>query len=139
MDISGATSTGIDPGIPNAPYTHRFNTCTFNNNTNARQNCSSNTEPVAWIIQKPFTLLTTPNPQWGSVRARIPLSVDLSLWKTFKLERMSFDLRADASNAFNTPRFGNPTLGATSSLFGVTTMTQANMPRSVQIGLRLNF
>jgi hypothetical protein len=139
MDISGATSTGIDPGIPNAPYNHRFSTCTFNNNTNTRQNCSSASEPVAWIIQKPFTLQTTPNPQWYSVRSRIPLSMDLSLWKTFKLERMSVDLRADASNAFNTPRFGNPTLGATSSLFGVTTMTQANMPRSVQIGLKLSF
>jgi len=139
MDISGATSTGLDPGIDNATNAHRFNTCTFNNNTNTRQNCSSTSEQVAWIIQKPFTLLTVPNPQWMSVRSSIPLSVDLSLWKTFKVERMHIDVRADASNAFNTPRFGNPTLGATSSLFGITTLTQANMPRSVQIGLKLSF
>jgi hypothetical protein len=65
--------------------------------------------------------------------------VDLSLWKTFKTEHVSIDLRADASNAFNTPRFGNPTMTATSSLFGVTTMTQANMPRSIQLGLKLSF
>jgi hypothetical protein len=139
LDVSGATSTGIDPGISNSSYSHRFNTCTFNNNTGARQNCSSSTEPVAWIIQKPFTLLTVPNPQWGSVRVRNPLSVDLALWKTFKLERVNVDLRADASNAFNTPRFGNPNMTATSSLFGVTTMTQANMPRSIQLGLKLSF
>ncbi len=139
LDVSGATSTGIDPGIDNSSYAHRFNTCTFNNNTGARQNCSSSTEPVAWIIQKPFTLLTVPNPQWGSVRVKNPLSVDLSLWKTFKTEHLSFDLRADASNAFNTPRFGNPNLTATSSLFGITTMTQANMPRSIQLGLKVNF
>lgn len=139
LDVSGATSTGIDPGISNSTYAHRFNTCTFNNNTNARQNCTSSTEPVAWVIQKPFTLLTVPNPQWGSVRVRNPLSVDLSLWKTFKTERLNVDLRADASNAFNTPRFGNPQMGATSSLFGITTMTQANMPRSVQLGMKVTF
>ncbi len=139
LDVTGATSTGIDPGIGNAPYAHRFNTCTYNNNTGTRQNCASSTEPVAWIIQKPFTLLTQPNPQWGSVRARIPLTMDLSLGKTFKTERLNVDLRADASNAFNTPRFGNPTMGATSSLFAVTTLTQANMPRSVQLGLKLSF
>ena len=75
MDITGATSTGIDPGISGSPYSHRFNTCTFNNNTGQRQNCSSATEAVAWIVQKPFTLQTTPNPQWSSVRSRIPLSV----------------------------------------------------------------
>lgn len=80
-----------------------------------------------------------PNPQWGAVRARIPLSMDLSLSKTFKTERLSVDVRADASNAFNTPRFGNPTMSATSSLFGVTTLTQANMPRSIQLGLKLSF
>ncbi len=139
LDVTGATSTGIDPGIDNAAYTHRFNTCTFNNNTSTRQNCASTAEPVAWIVQKPFTLLTVPNPQWGSVRVRNPLSTDLSLSKTFKTERLNVDLRADASNAFNTPRFGNPTMSATSSLFGVTTLTQANMPRSVQLGLKLTF
>ncbi len=139
LDVSGATSTGIDPGIDNSTYAHRFNTCTFNNNTGTRQNCTSSTEPVAWIIQKPFTLLTVPNPQWGSVRVKNPLSVDLSLWKTFRTEYLSIDLRADASNAFNTPRFGNPNMTATSSLFGVTTMTQANMPRSIQLGLKVSF
>ncbi|MBI4890036.1 MAG: TonB-dependent receptor, partial [Acidobacteria bacterium] len=139
LDTSGAWSTGLDPGIPNPTLQHRFNTCTFNYNNNTRQNCSSPTEAVAWLIQKPFTLQTVPNPQWGSNRVWVPLSVDLSLWKTFRMEHLSFDLRADASNAFNTPRFGNPNMTATSSLFGVTTLTQANMPRSIQLGLRLSF
>jgi hypothetical protein len=139
LDVTGATSTGTDPGISNPTYAHRFNTCTFNNNTNLRQNCSSPTEQVAWVIQKPFTLLTVPNPQWGTVRVWNPPISDLSLSKNFKTERLNVDLRADASNAFNTPRFGNPTLAATSSLFGVTTLTQANMPRSVQLGLKLTF
>ncbi len=139
LDVSGATSTGLDPGIANATYTHRFNTCTFNDNTGSRQNCSSATEPVAWIIEKPFTLIMQPNPQWGSVRVKIPFSTDLSLYKTFKTEGVNVTFRADANNAFNTPRFVNPNMTATSSLFGVTTLTQANMPRSIQLGLRVSF
>jgi len=141
MTIADAYSTGIDAGIDNPTYAHRLNTCTFNMNTNKRQNCASTSEPVAWIIQKPFTLNTQPQLQWSSVRSRIPLNVDLSLYKSFRIstERVKLDLRADANNAFNTPRFGNPTLSATSSLFGVTTLTQANMPRSIQISLKLRF
>lgn len=140
LGVSGAVSTGLDPGIDNPTLAHRFNTCTFDMNTNKRQRCASDTEPVAWIIQKPFTLNTQPQPQWGSVRTWIPLSVDLSVYKSFRpLERLKLDFRVDANNAFNTPRFGNPQMGATSSLFGVTTLTQANMPRSLQLGLKLSF
>jgi len=139
LTVGGATSSGLDPAIPNPTYQRWFNTCTFNMNTNRRQMCASDTEPVAWIIQRPFTLLTAPQPQWGSLRSSMPLLADLSLYKTFKTEHMSIELRADASNALNTPRFGNPNLSATASLFGVTTLTQANMPRSVQFGLRLSF
>lgn len=29
LNISGANSTGLDPGIDNATYAHRFNTCTL--------------------------------------------------------------------------------------------------------------
>jgi hypothetical protein len=140
LGVGGAVSSGLDPRIDNPTLAHRFNTCTFNMTNNQRQNCASATEPVAWIIQKPFTLNTQPQPQWGSVRTWTPLSVDLSVYKSFRLlERLKLDFRIDANNAFNTPRFGNPNMTATSSLFGVTTLTQANMPRSLQLGLKLSF
>ena len=64
---SGANSTGVDPALPRPTYDRWFNTCTLNNNTGRRQSCASDSEPVAWIIQKPFTLVTTPDPEWSSV------------------------------------------------------------------------
>ena len=64
---------------------------------------------------------------------------DLSLFKNFRIvERLSMQLRAEALNAFNTPRFGGPNTSVTSSTFGVIT-SQANAPRQVQFGLKLLF
>ncbi len=61
---------------------------------------------------------------------------DLSLFKDFApLERLRIQFRAEALNAFNTPRFGSPTTGVTSSALGVIT-SQANAPRQVQLGLK---
>jgi hypothetical protein len=140
IGVSGATSTGLDPAIPDRSCTRWFNTCTYNNNTGKRQNCASDTEPVAWIIQKPFTLLTQPEPQWGSVRGRIAPVIDFSLSKSFSItERLRMELRVESFNAVNTPQFASPNMSATSSLFGVTTLTQTNMPHNTQLSLRLSF
>ena len=65
LNVSGAYSTGLDPSLPTPTFKRWFNTCTLNQNTNARQNCASATEPVVWLIQKPFTLNTQPAPQWS--------------------------------------------------------------------------
>ncbi len=140
IGIGGANSTGIDPGISNPTYNRWFNTCTFNNNTGRRQSCASDSEPVAWTVQRPFTLITEPDPQWGSVRARVPPEYNFSLFKSFQIkEGFRMEFRTEAFNAFNTPRFGNPNTTATSSQFGVTTLSQANAPRSIQLSLRLSF
>jgi hypothetical protein len=140
ITISGANSTGIDPALPNRSYNRWFNTCTLNNNTGLRQNCASTSEPVAWVIQKPFTLITTPDPEWSSVRARVPAEYNLSLFKSFRIhESFRAEFRTEAFNAFNSPRFGNPTNSATSSQFGIVTLAQANAPRSIQLSLRLSF
>ncbi|MGI8784637.1 MAG: TonB-dependent receptor domain-containing protein [Acidobacteriota bacterium] len=62
---------------------------------------------------------------------------DLSLFKEFAAtERMKVQFRAEALNAFNTPRFGSPNTSVTSSSFGVIT-SQANSPRQIQLGLKL--
>jgi hypothetical protein len=58
LNVSGAYSTGLDPTLPNPTFQRWFNTCTLNQNNNTRQNCASPSEPVAWLIQKPFTLNT---------------------------------------------------------------------------------
>ena len=139
------TSTGLDPSLPDPTFQRWFNTCTFNANTNQRQNCASPTEPVAWDIQKPYTLVTQPNPQWSDFRGRSVPEVSISLFKTFHIrERLKFQLRADADNATNQPTFPAPNTTPTSSLFGVTTLTQgfgysSISPRQIQLGARLMF
>ncbi|MBI4906957.1 MAG: TonB-dependent receptor [Acidobacteria bacterium] len=140
VNVAGANSTGIDPALPDPSYRRWFNTCTLNNNTGARQSCASPTEEVAWVIQRPFTLVTTPNPEWSSVRVRVPAEFNFSLFKSFRIrESLRTEFRAEAFNAFNSPRFGGPTNSATSSQFGVVTLAQANAPRSIQLSLRVSF
>lgn len=142
LSVSGANSTGLDPVLDNPTQARRFNTCTYNDNTGKRQNCASDSEPAAWIINKPYTLLTVPQPQFNDWRAPYPLSMNLSLFKAFRfLERAKMEIRAEAFNFTNTPRKGNPNLTATSSQFGqlLPTTATSNDPRQVQIGLRLSF
>ncbi len=138
--VSGATSTGINPQISDPTYQHWFNTCTYNNTTGLRQNCQSSTEPVAWIIQKPFTLLFAPNPQFFGLRAMSWPHWNGTLFKAFRIhERLRMELRAEAFNVTNTPEFGAPTVSATSSLFGATTLTQSNDARNIQVSARITF
>ena len=140
ITVSGANSTGVDPALPNPSYNRWFNTCTMNNNTARRQNCATESEAVAWVVQKPFTLITTPDPEWSSVRARVPAEYNLSIFKSFKIrEGFQAEFRTEAFNAFNSPRFLSPTNSATSSVFGIVTLAQQNAPRSIQLSLRLSF
>ena len=145
LNVSGAYPTGTDPTIANRTFSHWFNTCTINQNTNARQNCASADEAVAWLIQKPFTLNTQPAAQWQDFRGRAVPEVSLSFFKAFRIkERARFELRMDADNATNQPTFGSPNLTATSSLFGVTTLTQGFSyssigPRQIQLGAKISF
>src|SRR5262249_8901653 len=71
---------------------------------------------------------------------RQPLNLwDLSLIKNFSVtEKIRFQLRCEFLNAFNHPQFGDPETNPTSSNGGKVT-TQTNLPRNVQIGLKLIF
>jgi hypothetical protein len=64
---------------------------------------------------------------------------DLSLIKNFSItEGIKFQLRGEFLNAFNHPVFSDPNTDPTSSSFGKVT-SQTNLPRNVQIGLKLIF
>jgi hypothetical protein len=64
---------------------------------------------------------------------------DLAVSKDFRpVERLRLQLRADALNAFNHPRFGTPNTSVTSNSIGVVS-SQANAPRQVQLGVKLLF
>ncbi|MDQ2921937.1 MAG: carboxypeptidase regulatory-like domain-containing protein [Acidobacteriota bacterium] len=69
-----------------------------------------------------------------------PLNLwDLSLIKNFSVtERLKFQVRGEFLNAFNHPQFDTPNTDPTNSNFGKIT-GQNNLPRNVQIGLKLIF
>jgi len=78
-------------------------------------------------------------PRLSDIRNDGVYSWDLSLFKEFRfLERARLQLRGEALNAFNTPRFGSPNTSVTSSSFATIT-SQANAPRQIQMGLKLIF
>ena len=64
---------------------------------------------------------------------------DLSVSKYFSCsERVKLQLRGEFLNAFNHPQFNDPNLSPSNSAFGKIT-SQANLPRSVQLALKLSF
>ena len=64
---------------------------------------------------------------------------DLSLIKNFSItEKVRVQLRGEFLNAFNHPQFGDPNTDPTSSNFSKVT-SQNNLPRNIQIGLKLVF
>ncbi len=81
---------------------------------------------------------------FGTVSERLPdirsdgvRNFDLSVFKQFApIEKLRIQFRAELLNAFNTPRFGSPTVSVTSSSFGIIS-SQANSPRQTQFGLKL--
>ena len=86
----------------------------------------------------PFTFGNL-SPRLPDVRTDGVRNFDISLFKDFNMtERFRLQLRAEALNAFNTPRFGGPNTSVTSATFGVIT-SQANAPRQIQLGLKLLF
>ncbi|NOT58789.1 MAG: TonB-dependent receptor [Acidobacteria bacterium] len=64
---------------------------------------------------------------------------DLSVMKKVKIyERLQLELRGEFLNAFNHVQFNDPETNPTSANFGRVT-SQANLPRNVQIGVKLIF
>lgn len=64
---------------------------------------------------------------------------DLSLIRNFRFnETTSLQLRAEFLNAFNHPQFSDPNLDPASSSFGKIT-SQANLPRNIQLAIKLIF
>jgi hypothetical protein len=67
--------------------------------------------------------------------------VDLALTKRFPIPKLGegagFEFRADATDLFNSPNFGEP--NANIGTFGVGVISTANTSRQFQLGARLNF
>ena len=89
-------------------------------------------------IRLAFNLRTFPS-RLDRFRSQ-PLNLwDISLIKNFFFnETARLQLRGEFLNAFNHPQFNNPVLDPTSSNFGRIT-SQANLPRNIQLGIKLIF
>jgi hypothetical protein len=76
---------------------------------------------------------------FNNLRSDAANNVDLSLLKNFHItERVVAQFRFETFNSFNRTQFAAPNLTPTSAAFG-TINSQANTPRSVQMGLKLRF
>ncbi|HWD99994.1 MAG TPA: hypothetical protein VG345_13185, partial [Bryobacteraceae bacterium] len=120
--------------------TQWFNTCTLLA-SGATQNCTAGEQP-AWTIRQPDTLQ-----MWSSRLASVRLpgihNVDISVIKRNRItERISLLFRADFINGFNSPQFySGPVTSVTSGNFGRISgaMDQSNLPRFIQLSLKLVF
>lgn len=89
-------------------------------------------------IRLAYNLRTFPS-RLAGLRSQ-PLNLwDISLIKNFLFsDSTRLQLRGEFLNAFNHPQFNNPVLDPASSNFGRIT-SQANLPRNVQLGIKLIF
>lgn len=75
----------------------------------------------------------------SGLRSQALSLADLSIMKNLEFtERVRLQLRGEFINAFNTPIFNEPNLDPTTTSFGRIT-SQANLPRNVQLGIKLIF
>jgi hypothetical protein len=78
--------------------------------------------------------------RWGNVRADGVNEINLGVRKVIRFsEVIRFELRMDAFNAFNHPRFAAPNTDATSASFGRVPLAQENQARSIELAGKLYF
>ena len=130
-----------DPQLPEGQQTYNrwFNTCTLLAN-GQRSNCATPDEPVTWMQMTNSYQLRSYDDRFPNIRNQWATQVNMSMFKNFKIsERFTFQFRAEAFNAFNTPIYQGPDTGLTSNSFGRVTIAQQNFPRSMQFAFRLSF
>ena len=141
MDIpANAVPTGVSPRLDNPDLDRWFNTCT-QVSPGVTRGCVGGEQP-AWTIRQPFTLQTwSARVTWYR---RPPIrNLDVSVMKNTRInERFGLQFRTDFLNATNTPQFFNgPVNDVNNGLFGRISgaQSQSNLPRFIQLSLRLQF
>ena len=98
------------------------------------------TTPGNAVAPAPFTLGNAPR-ELSTARAPGTASTALSIFKQFHYlarESSLAEIRLEAFNALNHPQFSAPNAQVNSGQFGVVS-SQANTPRTVQIGVKVYF
>ena len=94
---------------------------------------------AAFVLPPNMTYGDTPR-RMSYLRTPWTVNEDIALLKIFSLtEKVNFELRASASNAFNRVVLAAPNTTQSSSTFGFITTAQGNGPRNIQFGARVSF
>jgi hypothetical protein len=94
--------------------------------------------PAAFAVPLSFQLGNMPR-SWSAIRGPINFDDNASFIKQFPIhEQLGVEFRAEAFNVFNMVEFGLPNAQFNSSTFGQIT-TQANLPRNLQLALKVHF
>jgi hypothetical protein len=103
--------------------------------------CGYFANPGVAVLPPAYTIGTAPS-VLPNVRAPGTSNATLSLFKEFSLARvregMKLQYRLESFNALNHPQFTAPNTTVNSGVFGVVS-SQANVPRQVQMALKLYF
>lgn len=118
--LPSAIATGVSPSIDNPTISHWFN------------GDSMKAMPAFTARRIPF--------YWNELRNPAINNWDMAFLKNTMLykERVRLQFRFEMINAFNRVWFGGLGTGVTSPTYTQLT-TQANQPRNIQLGLKLNF
>jgi len=137
---ANAVPTGADPRLSGHNLDRWFNTCTLLAG-GATRGCVAG-EQAVWTIRQAFVLQTWSS-RLASVRRQAVGNLDASVIKNNKIaERFNLIFRTDFLNATNTPQFfPGPITDANSGNFGriAGAMDQSNLPRFIQLSLKLQF
>jgi len=117
-------------------YGRWFNTCTLLAN-GTRSNCVSPDEPITWVqMTNPYQLRTYDD-TFPNIRNPWATQVNMSAFKNIAVtDRVNFQFRAEAFNAFNTTDLRGAEHELTSANFGQVTITQQNFPRNMQFAVQ---
>ena len=135
---TGAAPTGVNPKLSHPTLDRWFSTCTLLAD-GMTSGCLQGEQP-AWTIRQSYT-----EQQWSSYFSNIRMpgiyNLDMSVMKTNRItERVNLVFRTDFLNATNTPQFfSGPTTDVNSANFGKIVGDQSNLPRVIQLSLKLQF
>jgi hypothetical protein len=114
---------GGDLNLDPRNYLHTFNTTLFNTNSTQQLQLNVRNFPTAF----------------NNLRSDGIDNLDMSVIKQFQVvERVGMQFRFEVFNVANRVQFGDPNLNPTSKQFGTIT-SQSNLPRTIQMALRLVF